>query len=47
MEDPFPLDIDSETHGTVNAGIVAMQRNSLCGTGVAYKAKIGGSIVFE
>ena len=42
--DPIPADLNSETHGTVIAGVVGMQRNTICGVGVAYNARIGGSM---
>ncbi len=40
--DPRPSDLNNDNHGTMNAGIVSMRRNSICGIGIAYNARIGG-----
>ncbi len=42
---PFPIVVDGvrESHGTSCAGIIAMEKNSHCGVGVAYNSQITGS----
>ena len=44
--DPFPrYDVTNENkHGTRCAGEVAANRDGKCGTGVAYRASIGGTL---
>lgn len=41
------LDGKLKSHGTKCAGVIAMKANNeLCGTGIAYNAKVAGAVLF-